>query len=107
MDSTNTHWLDTEPGEFSSDETKRKSYRYQLALLDQYPRVRANIASTWGTQRGRSVLTGLIIDDRARHNHKVQGFPVHILLVLNALLDIHDNRFPQHKPKAEMWDEAQ
>ena len=98
------NWQDTEPGEDASEEALLRNFSYQLNKLKEYPRVQANVASAWGTQRGREVLVGLLVDDRDRHATKVQGFPEHIVITLSALLDLHDTRFPQHKPKQQPWD---
>jgi len=97
-------WLDTEPGEFADPERLRKNLKHQLKQLEQYPRVQQNIATTWGTERGRPVLVGLIVDNRDRPNSKVQGFPAEIYTVLNNLLELHDENFSQYKPRLQPWD---
>lgn len=98
------NWQDTEPGEYADPERVKLNLTHQLNQLDEYPRVKANVASTWGTQRGRTVLVGLLVDDRDRCNSRVQGFPEHIYITLDALLELHDLRFPQYKPKDLLWD---
>ena len=97
-------WLDTEIGEFTDPDRLRKNLKHQFNQLNQYPRVQQNIMTTWGTERGRGVLMGLIVDDRNRPNHNVQGFPAEIYTSLNNLLEIHDDKFPQYKPKQQLWD---
>jgi hypothetical protein len=84
MESVVTSWQDTVPSGLDSSDCKQL-----LSLLDQYPRVRNNIADSWGTEKGRKVIVGLLVDDRNRHNNKVQGFPAKIYAVLNALHNVY------------------
>lgn len=104
MVSREINWQDTEPGALADPERLRFNRRVQLDRLAQYPRVQANVLSTWGTSRGRETLTGLLVDDRDRFNSKVQGFPPEVYAALDNLLELHDLRFPQHKPKRDIWD---
>lgn len=104
MASNVINWQDTEPGEYASQEALLRNFTYQVKQLHEYPRVQTNVISTWGTKRGRDVLTGLLIDDRDRPAHAVQGFPEYVGTTLVALLELHDTRFPQHKPKEQPWD---
>lgn len=97
-------WQDTEPGPLLTQEQLRLNRKHQLEVLAPYPRVQANVLSTWGTRRGRETLAGLLVDDRDRFNSRVKGFPAQVYTALDNLLELHDIRFPQHKPKSDIWD---
>ena len=95
-------FVNTVPGELDSD--KLSNVGYQISLLAKYPRVQANISTLWGTLKGRSLLSGLVVDDRDRDHSKVQGFPEPILATLTNLLELHDRFYPQFKPSQTVWD---
>lgn len=80
-------------------------FRYQISLMSDFPRVKANIESLWGTQRGRDCIVGLVVDDRpGRYNSRVKGFPPEIYTCINNLLAIHDRIFPKFIPPTHPWD---
>lgn len=98
------HWRDTEPGENATEERKNNNISFQLAQLSSYPRVQNKIITNWGTDKGRNTIVGLLVDDRDRHNNKVQGFPESVIKTLGLLLELHDKHFKQYKPEEKLWD---
>jgi len=98
---------DTQISDFAEmqEEPPKLDVKTEISLLKDYPRVKAIIESTWGTEKGRHYLNGLIIDDRPfRENSKVQGFPKHIYTTLNNLLTLHDETYPKYVPETKLWD---
>lgn len=97
---------DTHISAFGDLEEKPKlDFKTEILLLADYPRVKATIESTWGTNKCRQYIHGLLIDDRpGRENSKVQGFPKQVYIVLNNLISIHDEAYPQFVPKSKVWD---
>lgn len=87
------------------EEDPKMTFKYQIELLSDFPRVQANISSLWGTARGRECICGLLIDDRpGRDNSKVKGFPPEVYVTINNLLLIHDKIFPKLIPPTSPWD---
>lgn len=83
----------------------KNDFRYQIEIISAYPRVKANIESLWGTQKGRDYILGLAIDDRpGRENSKVKGFPPEIYETINNLMVMHDRTFPKFVPPTKPWD---
>jgi hypothetical protein len=71
--------------------------KHQLSLLSNFTRIKENIQATWGSDRCRKYLHGLLVDDRpGRDKTKVKGFPAQTYAAISNLYAIHDERFPQY-----------
>lgn len=82
----------------------RKDVKHYLSCLSDFPRVKSNIETMWGTEQGRKYIYGLIIDNRTRDNNKVQGFPNSVISAINSLLELHDEFYPKCQPPTNIWD---
>ncbi len=70
--------------------------------LNAYPHIQNQLLYRWGTAAARDYLEKLKISDRSNR----QGFPFEIIICINELCELHDNAFPQFKPKTDHWDIA-
>lgn len=80
-----------------------KDQNNYLSGLNEFPRLKNNIASVWGSIDGRKYIFGLIVDERDRYNSDVNGFPPTIVDELAWLLELHDKFYPCFKPAVNIW----
>jgi hypothetical protein len=65
-------------------------------LFRLYPRIAVKIRGLWGTRECRTLLMSLLNDSR---DGKRAGFPVSVGQTIIALLNAHDEKFPQFDTK--------
>ena len=65
--------------------------------------VQANLDWLYGSKEYRIYLTQILSDSR---DGQRRGFPKETASVLFALLQAHDEKFPQHIPPLKPWDIA-
>ena len=65
-------------------------------LFRLYPRIAVKIRGLWGTRECRALLMSLLNDSR---DGKRAGFPVSVGQTIIALLNAHDEKFPQFDTK--------
>ncbi|MGA7594692.1 MAG: hypothetical protein WCA64_05795 [Gallionella sp.] len=65
-------------------------------LFRLYPRIAVKIRGLWGTRECRALLMSLMNDSR---DGKRAGFPVSVGQTIIALLNAHDEKFPQFDTK--------
>ena len=65
-------------------------------LFRLYPRIAVKIRGLWGTRECRTLLMSLLNDSRDGNR---AGFPVSVGQTIIALLNAHDEKFPQFDTK--------
>lgn len=68
-----------------------------------FPHIIKPLKIFWGSPMFHKHMNSLLINDRDKPR---AGFPVNVLLELHRLLEWHDVVYPQLKPKACPWDNA-
>jgi hypothetical protein len=71
-----------------------------LERLSKYPHVQTRLDIMWGTKECRDYLYQLIVPDRDGR----AGFPVEDLDVINDIMRLHDQYYPQYIPNPMGWD---
>ena len=92
---------------FNSPNDKKDNVKYQISLLNKFPKTRSKIESLWGTFKGREYINGLVVGSINHDDHNLfLHFPSDIYLTLNNILELHDKVYPAFKPISLIWDNA-
>lgn len=70
-----------------------------LQQLGSYKHIQFRVELYWGTRELRPYIQELLTPARSGR----RGFPLCDLQTIQDLLELHDERFPQFKPKFDPW----
>jgi hypothetical protein len=74
-------------------------YHLLLDKIKLFPHVAQRVDLYWGTDRCRQYLQDLLLADREGR----QGFPFNVVLVVQDLIELHDQQFPKFAPRSSVW----
>jgi len=71
--------------------------------LSMFPHIQKNIQTMWGTEKCRWCIHSIMRQDDRPYR---DGFPLYVFRTLYHIAMLHDDEFPQFRPKAGPWDFA-
>ena len=70
------------------------------SLLERfYPHIAKNIIDFWGTTYFNDYIERLSVNDRGLR----EGFPFRVLMELQKILEVHNDKFPHYKKVYTVW----
>jgi hypothetical protein len=76
------------------------TFKELVDKLTQFPHIQTKLNWVWGSRECRQFLSSLTTADRLNR----KGFPFEVVMVIDDLIILHDNVYPQFKPKPSLWD---